>query len=191
MRTLIFRKSKIWNAFFFLALLMMSDTVVYGKQCQGENLPQNADLRIGTKHRVPKDECTRVTQNGDMLEMHYTGKLYSDCSTFDSSLERDEPFKFQLGKGQVIKGWDDGLKAMCVGEKRKLTIPSDLGYGDSGSGAQIPGGSTLIFDVELLSISDGPVDKKKKKVRRKKKRKSKQTADGREYPLKPEDSKEL
>ena len=74
---------------------------------------------------------------GDKLKMHYTGKLYSDCSTFDSSVERGDPFQFTLGKGEVIKGWDDGLRGMCVGEKRKLTIPSDLAYGDGGSGEKV------------------------------------------------------
>ncbi|CAM9568179.1 unnamed protein product [Phaeothamnion confervicola] len=86
--------------------------------------------------------------------MHYTGKLYKDCKKFDSSLDRGDPFSFTLGRGQVIKGWDSGLLGMCVGEKRKLTIPSDLGYGDAGTpGGDIPPGATLVFDVELLEIS--------------------------------------
>ena len=75
--------------------------------------------------------------------MHYTGQLYSDCTVFDSSVERGDPFTFTLGRGEVIQGWDDGLSGMCVGEKRKLTIPSDMAYGDAGSGSEIPGGSTL------------------------------------------------
>ena len=100
--------------------------------------------------------------------MHYTGKLYSDCSTFDSSVERGDPFEFTLGKGEVIKGWDDGLRGMCIGEKRKLTIPSDLAYGDSGSGEKIPGGSTLQFDVELLDIKEKGAKKKKAKKKKKK-----------------------
>jgi FK506-binding protein 2 len=81
-----------------------------------------------------------------------TGSLV-DGSVFDSSRTRGDPFEFTLGKGQVIKGWDSGLLDMCVGEKRILTIPSGLGYGDSGSGEKIPGGSTLIFDVELIAIT--------------------------------------
>ena len=99
-----------------------------------------------------------------------TGKLYSDCSEFDSSLGR-EPFTFTLGRGEVIAGWDKGLKGMCVGEKRKLTIPSGMAYGDEGAGADIPGGATLIFDVELLGIKDGPPAKPRKKKSKKKKSK--------------------
>ena len=83
--------------------------------------------------------------------MHYTGTL-TDGTKFDSSRDRDSPFQFQLGAGQVIKGWDQGLMGMCIGEKRKLTIPPELGYGDRGAGGQIPGGATLIFETELLAI---------------------------------------
>uniref|UniRef100_A0A182NZ07 peptidylprolyl isomerase n=1 Tax=Anopheles dirus TaxID=7168 RepID=A0A182NZ07_9DIPT len=99
--------------------------------------------------------CTVKTKNGDMLTMHYTGKL-TDGTKFDSSFDRDQPFTFQLGAGQVIKGWDQGLTDMCVGEKRMLTIPPELGYGDRGAGNVIPGGATLIFDVELINIGDSP-----------------------------------
>ncbi|OWR42738.1 hypothetical protein KGM_206800 [Danaus plexippus plexippus] len=90
-----------------------------------------------------------------MLTMHYTGTL-ENGHKFDSSYDRDQPFTFQLGVGQVIKGWDQGLVDMCVGEKRKLVIPSSLGYGDRGAGNVIPGGATLFFDVELINIGDTP-----------------------------------
>lgn len=141
-------------------MLMILVAAVVQAKCDGTNLPADADLRIGVKKRV---ECERKSKKGDVLSMHYTGTLYSDCSKFDSSRDRDEPFEFALGQGQVIRGWDDGLRGMCVGEVRKLTIPSDLGYGDAGSGDSIPGGSTLVFDVELLDIKEPPKKKKKKK----------------------------
>ncbi|TYZ66329.1 hypothetical protein PybrP1_012483 [[Pythium] brassicae (nom. inval.)] len=116
-----------------------------------ENLPADAKLRIGVKFRPA--ECAHKSQPGDRLSMHYTGSLRTDGSVFDSSLPRNQPFDFTLGSGQVIKGWDQGLVGMCVGEKRKLTIPSNLGYGSHGSPPKIPGGATLVFDVELLKIS--------------------------------------
>ncbi|XP_033329674.1 peptidyl-prolyl cis-trans isomerase Fkb14 isoform X1 [Megalopta genalis] len=99
--------------------------------------------------------CDAKSKIGDQLTMHYTGTLL-DGTKFDSSLDRDQPFTFQLGVGQVIKGWDQGLVDMCVGEKRKLTIPPELGYGEKGAGNVIPGGATLLFEVELINISDTP-----------------------------------
>ncbi|XP_012269855.2 FK506-binding protein 2 isoform X2 [Athalia rosae] len=99
--------------------------------------------------------CTVKSKKGNQLTMHYTGTL-TDGTKFDSSIDRDQPFTFQLGVGQVIKGWDQGLVDMCVGEKRQLIIPPELGYGDRGAGKVIPGGATLLFDVELIDISDSP-----------------------------------
>mmetsp|Transcript_16201 Transcript_16201/g.31124 ORF Transcript_16201/g.31124 Transcript_16201/m.31124 type:complete len:151 (-) Transcript_16201:973-1425(-) len=98
------------------------------------------------------ETCTKRTKNGDKLQMHYSGFL-TDGKKFDSSLDRERPFDFTLGKGMVIKGWELGLLDMCVGEKRKLTIPPSLGYGDHGAGGVIPPKATLIFDVELLAIN--------------------------------------
>ncbi|CAK1588525.1 unnamed protein product [Parnassius mnemosyne] len=99
--------------------------------------------------------CTVKSKHGDMLTMHYTGTL-DDGHKFDSSYDRDQPFTFQIGVGQVIKGWDQGLLDMCVGEKRKLTIPSSLGYGERGAGNVIPPHATLHFEVELINIGDSP-----------------------------------
>lgn len=111
------------------------------------------ELKVETLKKA--DECTRGAAKGDMLTMHYKGTLTSGTE-FDSSYPRGEPFKFQIGVGQVIKGWDDGLLGICPGEKRKLTIPSHLGYGDMGAGESIPPKSTLIFEVECVSVDDGP-----------------------------------
>ena len=89
-------------------------------------------------------------EQGQLVTVHYTGWL-EDGTKFDSSLDRGQPFNFPLGTGSVIAGWDEGVATMKVGGKRQLVIPSDLGYGDAGSGT-IPPGATLIFDVELLEI---------------------------------------
>jgi len=115
----------------------------------------NAEDELKVESVFKPEECEKLSKNGDMLSMDYTGTL-EDGTKFDSSVDRKQPFNFQLGVGQVIKGWDQGLTDMCVGEKRKLTVPPSLGYGDAGAGDVIPGGATLHFDVELLSINEAP-----------------------------------
>ena len=89
---------------------------------------------------------------GKSVTVHYTGWL-TDGTKFDSSKDHGQPFTFQLGGGQVIKGWDQGVAGMKVGGKRKLTIPASLAYGDRGAGGVIPPGATLVFEVELLGVN--------------------------------------
>jgi FKBP-type peptidyl-prolyl cis-trans isomerase FkpA len=88
---------------------------------------------------------------GSTVSVHYTGWL-ENGTKFDSSLDRRQPFSFRLGAGQVIRGWDEGVAGMKIGGKRKLTIPSALGYGARGAGGVIPPNATLIFEVELLGV---------------------------------------
>lgn len=93
----------------------------------------------------------RLAQQGDTIAVHYRGTL-ENGTEFDSSYKRGEPFSFTLGAGQVIKGWDEGLVGMKVGEKKKLTIPPEKGYGVNGMPPVIPPNATLIFEVEVVGI---------------------------------------
>ncbi len=101
------------------------------------------DLAVGTG---------KTAAAGQQVTVHYTGWLTSG-KKFDSSKDRNDPFVFHLGAGQVIRGWDQGVQGMQVGGKRKLTIPPDLGYGARGAGAVIPPNATLVFEVELLGVA--------------------------------------
>ncbi|MDO8265221.1 MAG: FKBP-type peptidyl-prolyl cis-trans isomerase [Candidatus Parcubacteria bacterium] len=105
----------------------------------------------GMKVEILKQGEGEEAKSGDKVSVHYVGTL-EDGTKFDSSVDRGTPFTFTLGIGQVIQGWDMGVAGMKIGEKRKLTIPSDLAYGSTRMGS-IPPNSTLIFEVELLGIN--------------------------------------
>ncbi|KAL5562176.1 hypothetical protein UlMin_031923 [Ulmus minor] len=138
----------------FLFLLLLSSFASAKKSSDVK------DLQIGVKYKP--QSCDVQAHKGDSVKVHYRGTL-TDGTVFDSSFERNDPIQFELGSGQVIKGWDQGLLGMCVGEKRKLKIPAKLGYGEQGSPPTIPGGATLIFETELVEIvgktsSGGKID---------------------------------
>jgi len=118
------------------------------KEQVNNNEEKNMDLKIETTQEGTGEQ---EVKNGDTISVHYIGKL-EDGTKFDSSVDRGEPFEFTIGQGQVIEGWEKGLLGMKVGEKRTLTIPSDMGYGAQGAGGVIPPNATLIFDVELMAI---------------------------------------
>ena len=105
----------------------------------------------GLKYWDIKSGTGATATAGQTVTVHYTGWLTSG-KKFDSSVDRNEPFQFALGQGQVIKGWDEGVAGMKVGGKRQLHIPATLAYGDRGAAGVIPPGAELIFDVELLKV---------------------------------------
>jgi FKBP-type peptidyl-prolyl cis-trans isomerase len=123
----------------------------------------DTDAPAGEKRTTPSgliivdyksDPSASAAKEGDTVWVHYTGKL-TDGKKFDSSRDRGEPLEFKLGEHRVIKGWEEGIAGMKVGDKRQLTIPPDLGYGANGAGGVIPPNATLIFDVELMGLRRG------------------------------------
>jgi FKBP-type peptidyl-prolyl cis-trans isomerase len=133
----------------------LSVVVVIAAFLAVQNILANRDVittASGLKYQELKVGSGPAAKVGDTVSVHYTGTL-ENGQKFDSSLDRDTPFTFTLGRGNVIAGWEEGLLGMQAGGKRKLTIPSDLAYGATGSGA-IPPNATLLFEVELLSIND-------------------------------------
>jgi len=105
----------------------------------------------GLKYIIIEEGSGEKALVGKAVEVHYTG-MFTNGKVFDSSIERGVPIEFVLGKGQVIKGWDEGIALMKVGDKMRLIIPPDLAYGEKGAGDVIPSNATLIFDVELMSV---------------------------------------
>lgn len=146
-------KSKSIVLFAFFALL-----AAVGLRAQSDNSsPTKVDGKgkstsSGLQYWDLKEGSGAAASAGKTVSVHYTGWLASNGKKFDSSVDRGQPFMFQLGAGQVIKGWDEGVSGMKVGGKRQLRIPPELGYGSRGAGGVIPPNATLIFDVELLAV---------------------------------------
>lgn len=118
------------------------------------------EIAPGLNARILRAGDGQVAQAGDNVVVHYTGWLYDEAAEnnrggkFDSSVDRGEHFQFPLGAGRVIKGWDQGVEGMAIGEVRELTIAPEMGYGERGAGNVIPPGATLVFEVELFDLQN-------------------------------------
>lgn len=129
----------------------------------GANAAEEIEIVPGLTMRKLENGYGRAAVAGDLATVHYTGWLYDADAPdgrgkkFDSSVDRGQPFQFPLGAGRVIRGWDEGVVGMLIGEKRELKIAPELGYGNRGAGSAIPPGATLLFEVELMGLQ-GPND---------------------------------
>ena len=156
------RKLLLITAALFIFSCEKKDDVDYGTK--GGKMPEQAPAKMqfgpndkvittssGLKYIETLEGKGASPSKGRIVVVHYTGTL-SDGKKFDSSLDRGQPFSFQIGVGQVIRGWDEGVMSMKIGGKRKLIIPGELGYGARGVPGVIPSNAELIFDVELLDV---------------------------------------
>jgi len=141
----------------------VTETVEEQAVTDDNNPEEIIELAPGLTARILQRGHGRAAEAGDYVEVHYTGWLHDPEAEdnrgdkFDSSVDRGQKFGFPLGEGRVIKGWDQGVAGMLIGEKRELTIAPEMGYGDRGAGNVIPPGATLVFEVELFG-AEGPND---------------------------------
>lgn len=134
----------------FLIILVSLMVTAWWSWAQAD-APNTVETSSGLKYVELVKGDGREAHAGETAIVHYTGWL-TDGTKFDSSVDRNQPFSFPLGKGRVIKGWDEGVEGMKIGSKRKLIIPPTLGYGNRGAGQVIPPNATLIFEVELIDL---------------------------------------
>ena len=136
---------------FFVIIIVIILIVVIGLIYFFMDTNTNSFKIQGMKVDVLQEGAGDTAKSGDKVTVNYVGTL-TDGTKFDSSIDRNQPFQFTLGQNSVIQGWELGVSGMKAGEKRRLTIPPELGYGAQGAGGVIPPNATLIFDVELISI---------------------------------------
>ena len=140
-----------------------SDTSAESEEASVASAAEEVEIVPGLTMKRLQNGYGRAAVAGDLASVHYTGWLYDPNAPdgrgnkFDSSVDRGQPFQFPLGAGRVIRGWDEGVAGMLIGEKRELKIAPELGYGNRGAGSAIPPGATLLFEVELLGLQ-GPND---------------------------------
>lgn len=145
---------KIIISLIILIVVIGGAWMLFSKPNNQQQGPTSTSYEIqGMKVEILKEGTGAEAKKGDTVTVHYTGTL-ENGTKFDSSVDRGQPFPFTLGENRVIQGWELGVLGMKVGEKRKLTIPPELGYGNQAVGGVIPANSTLIFEVELLGINN-------------------------------------
>jgi len=145
-----------WMVHHIFSAVLLAGLVFTAAGCKQESVKKEEAMKeittpSGLKYVDYKVGEGVAPQQGQTVIVHYTGTLV-DGKKFDSSVDRGQPFSFVLGRGMVIRGWDEGLSTMKVGGKRKLIIPPELGYGPRGAAGVIPPNATLLFDVELIDV---------------------------------------
>lgn len=142
----------VLSAMCVMPVMAVQEPVKAAKVKENPAAAKTVTTATGLKYTDVKLGSGASPVKGKQVKVHYTGTL-ENGKKFDSSVDRNEPFSFVIGVGQVIAGWDEGVMSMKVGGKRKLIIPSKLGYGERGAGGVIPPNATLLFDVELLDVA--------------------------------------
>lgn len=139
------------SSYTLVILMLFVSFTISASSKEDRKVSEKQKTDSGLQYIVVEEGTGDKAVAGKKVKVHYTGKL-EDGTEFDSSIKRGQPIEFTLGRGQVIKGWDEGIALMNVGDKYQLIIPPELGYGAAGAGNVIPPNSVLIFDVELVEV---------------------------------------